>query len=227
MVTLQLGPAPILEVLVALRSRKSPRLVVLICGPYVLVKRSGGCGKVLLRSELRAFRAHLLPHQLADGVRSVEVMPRLHRQRLQHHGADIDRVCLPYDEATPTTLSIDIFFDQDAAGWCPGWADGWNTLIPQIWLPRCFVMIRSFTLLLGGGSKGACHAVVQCLLLESLGVALLLEGSTIQCLCCPLLPGSTSPHVLLMMAYLRPFWQSPTQLAPLARNPATAWAAAL
>lgn len=79
----------------------------------------------------------------------------------------------------------------------------------------------------GGGSKGACHAVVQCLLLESLGVALLLEGSTIQCLCCPLLPGSTSPHVLLMMAYLRPFWQSPTQLAPLARNPATAWAAAL
>ena len=137
----------------ALRSRKSPRLVVLICGPYVLVKRSGGCGKVLLRSELRAFRAHLLPHQLADGVRSVEVMPRLHRQRLQHHGADIDRVCLPYDEATPTTLSIDIFFDQDAAGWCPGWADGWNTLIPQIWLPRCFVMIRSFTLLLGGAAR--------------------------------------------------------------------------
>ena len=59
-----------------------------------------------------------------------------------------------------------------------------------------------------GGQQGcplmiACHAVVQCLLLESLGAAPPLEGSSIQCLCCPLLPGSTSPHVLLMMAYLR------------------------
>ena len=56
-------------------------------------------GKVLLRSELPALRAHLLPHQLAVGVSSgAEAMVHLHRQWVQRHSHDADRVCLSYDE---------------------------------------------------------------------------------------------------------------------------------
>ena len=56
-------------------------------------------GKVLLRSELPALRAHLLSHQPAVGVPAgAEVMPHLYRQWRQHHQADTDRVCLSYDE---------------------------------------------------------------------------------------------------------------------------------
>eukprot|EP00973_Karenia_brevis_P029551 4076597-Karenia_brevis.AAC.2 len=56
-------------------------------------------GRGLLQTEVDTLRDHLLPHQLAVGVKgAVEVMPHLSRQWEEHFAGDLDRVELAYDE---------------------------------------------------------------------------------------------------------------------------------
>ena len=139
-------------------------------------------GKVLLRSELPALRAHLLPPQLAVGVSSgAEVMPHLHRQWLQQHQHDTDRVCLSYDEGNAHNVVDRHCFLTRMREVVPG-LGRWLEYIYPINLATKVFFHDHILDSVAGGQQGcplmmACHAVVQRLLLESLGVVPPLEGS--------------------------------------------------
>eukprot|EP00438_Fugacium_kawagutii_P010523 Skav214520 [mRNA] locus=scaffold410:228880:231177:- [translate_table: standard] len=132
-------------------------------------------GKVLLRSELPALRAHLLPHQLAVGVPAgAEVMPHLYRQWQRHYQADADRVCLSYDEGNAHNVVDRHMFLTRMQEVAPGLSRWLEYIYPTDIDTKVFfqdVVIPSAA----GGQQGcplmtACHAVVQRLLLESLGL---------------------------------------------------------
>ena len=142
-------------------------------------------GKVLLRSELPALRAHLLPHQLAVGVSSgAEAMVHLHRQWVQRHSHDADRVCLSYDEGNAHNAVDRHCFLTRMREVVPGLGRWLEYIYPTNVATKVFFhdqIIES----VAGGQQGcplmmACHAVVQRLLLESLGLVPPLEGSSIQ-----------------------------------------------
>ncbi|CAK9062512.1 unnamed protein product [Durusdinium trenchii] len=132
-------------------------------------------GKVLLRSELPALRAHLLPHQLAVGVSAgAEVMPHLYQQWEHHYRADTDRVCLSYDEGNAHNVVDRHVFLTRMQEVAPGLSRWLEYIYPTDIDTKVFfhhVVIPS----VAGGQQGcplmtACHAVVQRLLLESLGL---------------------------------------------------------
>ena len=142
-------------------------------------------GKVLLRSELPALREHLLPYQLAVGVRSgAEVMPHLHRQWQHHHSNDLDRVCLSYDEGNAHNAVDRHVFLTRMREVVPGLSRWLEYIYPTDIATNVFFhgeILQS----VAGGQQGcplmmACHAVVQRLLLESLGVVPPLPGSSVQ-----------------------------------------------
>ena len=132
-------------------------------------------GKALLRSELPTLRAHLLPHQLAVGVPAgAEVMPHLHRQWRQHYQSDMDRVCLSYDEGNAHNVVDRHVFLTRMQEVAPGLSRWLEYIYPTNLDTKVFyhnIVIPSAA----GGQQGcplmaACHAVVQRLLLESLGL---------------------------------------------------------
>ena len=135
-------------------------------------------GKVLLRSEfLLALRAHLLPHQLAVGVPAgAEVMPHLYRQWRQRYQADTDQVCLSFDEGDAHNVVDRHMFLTRMQEVAPGLSRWLEYIYPTDIDTKVFfqdVAIPSAA----GGQQGcplmtACHAVVQRLLLESLGLAI-------------------------------------------------------
>ena len=142
-------------------------------------------GKVLLRSELPALRDHLLPHQLAVGVScGAETMPHLHRQWQQQHRGDPDRVCLSYDEGNAHNVVDRHAFLSRMREVVPGLSRWLEYIYPTDTATKVFfhdTIIDS----VAGGQQGcplmmACHAVVQHLLLESLGLVEPPLGSSIQ-----------------------------------------------
>ena len=141
-------------------------------------------GKVLLRSELPVLREHLLPYQLAVGVPAgVEVMPHLHRQWRTTFSADADRVCLSYDESNAHNVVDRHAFLTRMREVVPGVSRWLEYIYPTHQATKVFfhnVIIDS----VAGEQQGcplmmACHAVVQRMLLESLGLVPPLVGSSV------------------------------------------------
>ena len=132
-------------------------------------------GKVLLRSELPALRTHLLPHQLAVGVSAgTEVMPHLYRQWQHHYRADTDRVCLSYDEGNAHNVVDRHVFLTRMQEVTPG-LSRWLEYIYTTDIDTKVFFHHMIIPSVAGGQQGcplmtACHAVVQRLLLESLGL---------------------------------------------------------
>ncbi len=131
--------------------------------------------KCLLHTELANLREHLLPHQLAVGIPAgVEVMPHLARKWMAHHSEDLDRILLNYDEGNAHNEVDRHLFLQRMAEVAPGickWLEYiYPTDRPTIVLYRGRVIDSA-----AGGQQGcplmmACHAMVQRILLEGLGV---------------------------------------------------------
>lgn len=142
-------------------------------------------GKVLLRSELPALREHLLPHQLAVGVRSgAEVVPHLYRQWQHHHSNDLDRVCLSYDEGNAHNAVDRHVFRTRMREVVPCLSHWLEYIYPTDVATNVFFHDEIIQCV-AGGQQGcpfmmACHAVVQRLLLESLGAVPPLPGSSVQ-----------------------------------------------
>jgi hypothetical protein len=131
-------------------------------------------GKALLRSDLTALRAHLLPHQLAVGLPPEPKLCHIFTEWRQHYLAGTDLVCLSYDEGNAhNAVDRHVFLTrmQEVA---PGLSRWLEYIYPTDLDTKVFyhkVIIRSAA----GGQQGcplrtACHAVVQRLLLESLGL---------------------------------------------------------
>ena len=131
-------------------------------------------GKALLRSDLTALRAHLLPHQLAVGLPPEPKLCHIFTEWRQYYLAGTDLVCLSYDEGNAhNAVDRHVFLTrmQEVA---PGLSRWLEYIYPTDLDTKVFyhkVIIRSAA----GGQQGcplrtACHAVVQRLLLESLGL---------------------------------------------------------
>lgn len=129
-------------------------------------------GKVLLRSELPALRAHLLPHQLAVGVScGAETMPHLQQQ----HSGDPDRVCLSYDEGNAHNAVDRRAFLSRMREVVPGLSRWLEFIYPSNTAAKVFfhdTIIDS----VAGGQQGCCW--------NHLGWCSHLWGVASRCLCC-------------------------------------------
>ncbi len=132
--------------------------------------------KCMLSTELDNLREHLLPHQLAVGVPGgVEVMPHLARAWMGYHSNDPDRILLAYDEGNAHNEVDRHTFLNRMSEIAPGICRWLEFIYPTdqatIVLYRgCRIDSRA------GGQQGcplmmACHAVVQRIVLEGLGIA--------------------------------------------------------
>ncbi len=132
-------------------------------------------GKALLSTEVGNLRDYLAPHQLAVGAPAgVEVMPHLARKWLKHHARDPDRALLAYDEGNAHN-EVDrhtflMRMSQIAPGLCR-----WLEFIYPTDMPTIVVYRGRRIDSRAGGQQGcplmmACHAVVQRILLEALGI---------------------------------------------------------
>ncbi len=132
-------------------------------------------GKALLGTEVANLRDYLAPHQLAVGVAAgVEVMPHLARQWLRHFADDADRLLLAYDEGNAhNEVDRGTFLtrmSQVAPGLCR-----WLEFIYPTDMSTIVVYKGRKIESKAGGQQGcplmmACHAVVQRILLEALGI---------------------------------------------------------
>jgi hypothetical protein len=111
-------------------------------------------------------------------------MVHLHRQWVQRHSHDADRICLSYDEGNAHNAVDRHCFLTRMREVVPGLGRWLEYIYPTNVATKVFFhdqIIES----VAGGQQGcplmmACHAVVQRLLLESLGLVPPLEGSSIQ-----------------------------------------------
>lgn len=140
-------------------------------------------GKALLRTEMEALRAHLLPLQLAVGAPSGgEVMPHLARQWRRAFEHDSSRVLLAYDQSNAHNTVDRHAFLTRMREVAPGLSRWLEYIYPTSTPTHVFyqdVVIESRA----GGQQGcpligACHAVVMRMVFESLGLMQLQPGTT-------------------------------------------------
>ncbi len=141
-------------------------------------------GKALLATENDALSEHLLPHQLAVGVKAgVEAMPHVVRQ-WRRDNADIPgKLWINFDEGNAhNEVDRHAFLTrmrEVAPGLCKWLEYVYPTDIPTWVMYRGRIIESS-----AGGQQGcpligACHALVQRMLHESLGLVPPLEGSAV------------------------------------------------
>ena len=155
-------------------------------------------GKALLATELDALRAHLQPLQLAVGVRAgVEAMPHLARQWRDDFRDDTDRVLLNTDQANAHNEVDRHTFLTRMREVAPGLVRWLEYIYPTDTATMVFYRGRVIDSAAGGQQGcpliGACHAVVQRILNESLGLVPVPEGTAVR-------PPVLSPPVSLDMA---------------------------
>ena len=132
-------------------------------------------GRALLRAALPTLRQHLQPHQLAVGIPAgAEVMPHLLRRWRGHFCGDTGRVCLAYDQSNAHNVVDRHAFLSRMQEVAPG-LSRWLEYIYPTNKPSNVFYRDTIILSAAGGQQGcplmtACHAVVQHMLLESLGL---------------------------------------------------------
>ena len=141
-------------------------------------------GKVLLGTDIEVLRDHLLPHQLAVGVRAgVEAMPHVVRQWRDDNANDPDKVLVNFDEGNAHNEvdrhSFLIRMREIAPGICK-----WLEYIYPTDV-ETYVFYRGRVILSKAGGQqgcpliGACHALVKRMVHESLGIVPALPGSAL------------------------------------------------
>ena len=142
-------------------------------------------GKVLLGSEIDTLCAHLLPHQLAVGVKAgVEAMPHLARQWRQDNAQDPDKILINFDEGNAHNEVDRHTFLTRMRELVPGICT-WLEYIYPTDAPT-FVFYRGRIIESRSGGQqgcpliGACHAVVKRMVHESLGLLEPVAHSSVQ-----------------------------------------------
>ena len=140
-------------------------------------------GKALLATESQNLAAHLYPCQLAVAVKAgAECMPHLGRQWLQQHADDLDRVLVDFDETNAHNTVDRHTFLQRAHEIMPGACRWLEFIYPTDVATLVFYRGRTINSIAGGQQgcplMAAAHALVQRILLESLGVVDLDERTT-------------------------------------------------
>ena len=141
--------------------------------------------RALLFSELETLREHLLPHQLAVGVAAgQEVMAHATRQWRDAFRDDLDRIAVTLDESNAYNEFDRHTFLRRLSEVCPGISRWLEYIYPTD--AGTFVFYQGKIICSrAGGQQGcplmmACHAMVQRVLWESLGLVATPAGSHIQ-----------------------------------------------
>ena len=141
--------------------------------------------RCILYTEADTLREHLLPHQLAVAVKAgVEVLPHVSRQWRDDHAADVDRILLTFDEANAHNECDRHCFLTRMGETCPG-ASRWLEYIYPTDQPTKVFYRGHIIDSSSGGQQGdplmmACHAMVQRMLWEGLGLVAIPEGTVVQ-----------------------------------------------
>ena len=140
-------------------------------------------GKALLATETEALQVHLCPHQLAVNVRSgAEVLPHLARQWMQDFCEDGDRVLVDFDEANAHNTVDRHTFLLRAREIIPGLCRWLEFIYPTNCPTLVFYRGRTIESTAAGQQgcplMGTCHALVQRILLESLGAVPVDQATT-------------------------------------------------
>ena len=142
-------------------------------------------GKCMLGTEIESLCDHLLPMQLAVGVKSgVEIMPHLARHWQQEFKDDRQRVLLSYDQGNAHNEVDRHAFLMRMREIAPGICRWLEYIYPTDRATKVFYrgkIIESRA----GGQQGcplmmACHALVQRVVTESLGLLESHEGTRIR-----------------------------------------------
>ena len=141
-------------------------------------------GKVLLGTDIETLSDHLLPHQLAVGVRAgVEAMPHVVRQWRDDNANDNAKVWINFDEGNAHNEVDRHTFLMRMREIAPGMMK-WLEYIYPTDVPT-YVLYRGRVIHSESGGQqrcpliGACHAAVKRMVHESLGIIPPLEGSAI------------------------------------------------
>jgi len=132
-------------------------------------------GKALFRSEESTFQEHLGPHQLAVSVRSgSEVMAHLSREWLKQHCDDPSRLMIDSDKGNAHNEVDRHTFLSRMREVCPGVSRWLEFIYPTDRATMVFYK-RSVLDSCAGGQQGcplmgACHAMVERILLEAAGI---------------------------------------------------------
>ena len=142
-------------------------------------------GKVLLATDIEPLSDHLLPHQLAVGVKAgVEAMPHLVRQWRDDNAHDNDKVLINFDEGNAHN-EVDrhtflVRMREVAPGLCKWLEYIYPTDEPTHVFYRGRVIPSSSGCQQGCPLIGACHALVKRMVHESLGIVPVPEGSAVR-----------------------------------------------
>eukprot|EP00959_Pyramimonas_sp_CCMP1952_P019743 417114-Pyramimonas_sp.AAC.1 len=124
---------------------------------------------------MKSLGAHLLPHQLAVGVKAgVEVMPHLVRQWRDDNANDPDKFLINYDEGNAHNEVDRHTFLTRMRDIAPGICKWLEYIYPTDVATYVFYRGRAIESRAGGQQGcpliGACHAVVKRMVHESLGL---------------------------------------------------------
>ena len=141
-------------------------------------------GKALLATEIDTLRKHLLPFQFAVGVQAgAEVLPHLARQWRSRYSADPTRVLLTFDKGNAHNEVDRHAFLTRMHELCPGLSRWLEYIYPTASATKVFYRGRIIDSRAGGQQgcplMAACHAVVQRMLHESLGLVAPPGGSAV------------------------------------------------
>ena len=141
-------------------------------------------GKALLATEIQTLRDHLLPFQFAVGVKAgAEILPHLARQWRARYHSDSSRVLLTFDEGNAHNEVDRHAFLTRMREVCPGLSRWLEFIYPTATATKVFYRDRVIPSEAGGQQgcplMAACHAVVQRMLHESLGLIAPPGGSAI------------------------------------------------
>ena len=142
-------------------------------------------GKTLLASEIGTLGEHLLPHQLAVGVKAgVEAMPHLVRQWREDNANDTEKVFINFDEGNAHNEVDRHTFLTRMREIVPGLSKWLEYIYPTDIPTYVFYRGRVIESKAGGQQGcpliGACHAAVKRMVHESLGLTEPMVSSQIQ-----------------------------------------------
>ncbi len=140
-------------------------------------------GKALLATEIEVLSDHLLPHQLAVGVKAgVEAMPHLVRQWRDDNAHDDDKILINFDEGNAHNEVDRHTFLVRMREVAPGLCKWLEYIYPTDEATHVFYRGRIIPSRAGGQQGcpliGACHALVKRMVHESIGVVPAPEGSS-------------------------------------------------